>query len=138
LILVNLRAAPPRKIFWLVKRGEPFMARAKKSAARKRRSAAPRRKPASGLDLRREVRDMGKRLDYLMAQARKAEAGARATAMRQLRQLQRNQSAANRALAKLGRQSSAASAPIIAGLQKAWRDIELSVRQAAKRFRETA
>jgi predicted nucleic acid-binding Zn-ribbon protein len=114
------------------------MARAKKSAARKRKSAAPRRKPVSGLDLRKEVRDMGKRLDYLMAQARKAEAGARATAMRQLRQLQRNQSAANRALAKLGRQSSAASAPIIAGLQKAWRDIELSVRQAAKRFRETA
>jgi predicted nucleic acid-binding Zn-ribbon protein len=114
------------------------MARKQATTARKRKAAAAKRKAVSGLDLHKEVRDMGKRLDYLMAQARKAEAGARATAMRQLRQLQRNQSAANRALAKLGRQSSAASAPIIAGLQKAWRDIELSVRQAAKRFRETA
>jgi hypothetical protein len=113
------------------------MARKQRNAARTRKSATPKRKPASGLDLRKEVRDMGKRLDYLMAQAGKAEAGARATAVRQLRQLQRNQAAANRALAKLGRQSAAASTPIIAGLQKAWRDIELSVRQAAKRFRET-
>jgi hypothetical protein len=114
------------------------MARTKKSAARKRKPTAPSGKPASALDLHKEVRDMGNRLDYLMAQARKAEAGARATAMRQLRELQRNQAAANRALARLGRQSAAASAPIIAGLQKAWRDIELSVRQAARRFRETA
>jgi hypothetical protein len=114
------------------------MARTRKSAARKRKPAAPKRKPTSGLELRKEVRDMGKRLDYLMTQASKAEAGARASAIRQLRQLQRNQAAANRALAKLGRQSAAASTPIIAGLQKAWRDIELSVRQAAKRFRETA
>jgi predicted nucleic acid-binding Zn-ribbon protein len=113
------------------------VARSRKTAAHSRKAAAHKRKAAAGLDLRKEVRDMGKRLDYLMAQARKAEAGARATAMRQLRQLQRNQSAANRALAKLGRQSAAASTPIIAGLQKAWRDIELSVRQAAKRFRET-
>jgi len=114
------------------------MARKQKAAPRKRRAAAPKGKAASGLDLRREVRDMGKRLDYLMTQAGKAEAGARESAMRQLRQLQRNQAAANRALAKLGRQSAAASTPIIAGLQKAWRDIELSVRQAARRFRETA
>ena len=114
------------------------MARIRKTAARKRKTASLKRKPASGLDLRKEVREMGKRLDYLMAQARKAEAGARAGAMQQLRQLQRNQAAANRALAKLGRQSAAASTPIIAGLQKAWRDIERSVRQAAVRFRETA
>ena len=40
-------------------------------------------------------------------------------------------------LAKLGRQSAAASAPILAGLHKAWRDIELAVRQSAKRFRDT-
>ena len=113
------------------------MARTRNIAARKRKAAAPKRKPTSGLDLRKEVRDMGKRLDYLMTQAGKAEAGARASVVRQLRQLQRNQAAANRALAKLGRQSAAASTPIIAGLQKAWRDIELSVRQAAKRFRET-
>jgi hypothetical protein len=30
-----------------------------------------------------------------------------------------------------------ASGPILVGLHKAWRDIELAVRQSAKRFRET-
>jgi hypothetical protein len=114
------------------------MARTRRTAARSRKTSAQKRKAASGLDLSKEIRDLGKRLDYLMTQARGAEASARKGAMRQLRQLQRNQAAANRALAKLGRQSAAASTPIIAGLQKAWRDIELSVRQAAKRFRETA
>ena len=57
--------------------------------------------------------------------------------MRQIRKLQRQQAQAKQALAKLGRQSAAASAPILVGLQKAWRDIELAVRQSAKRFRET-
>lgn len=105
--------------------------------ARRRKARAAKRKPVTGVRLRKEVRDMGKRLDTLMVQARKVEVSARASAMQQLRQLKRNQAAANRALAKLGRQSAAASVPMIAGLQKAWRDIELSVRQAAKRFRET-
>jgi hypothetical protein len=41
-------------------------------------------------------------------------------------------------VARLGRQSAAASKPILAGLQKAWRDVELAVQQSAKRFRETA
>jgi len=52
--------------------------------------------------------------------------------------VQRQQAQAQQALAKLGRQSAAASAPILAGLHKAWRDIELAVRQSAKRFRETS
>jgi hypothetical protein len=47
------------------------------------------------------------------------------------------QAAAKRALAKLGRQSAAASGPVKSGLRKAWRDIEAAVRQATKRFRET-
>jgi hypothetical protein len=55
------------------------MARKPKTVPRKRRAAAPERKPVSGLDLRKEVRDMGKRLDYLMTQAGKAEAGASAS-----------------------------------------------------------
>ena len=90
------------------------------------------RKSTTASTLEAEARELGKRLDALVARARKAEAGARVSAMRQIRMVQRQQ-----ALAKLGRQSAAASAPILAGLHKAWRDIELAVRQSAKRFRDT-
>lgn len=106
--------------------------------ARKRRSPAKKRKTASRLNLHMEVRAVGKQLDWLMAEARKAEKSARAGAVRELQVLKRRQAAANRALAKLGRQSAAASAPIVAGLQKAWHDMELAVRQANKRFRQTS
>ena len=95
------------------------------------------RKSTTASRLEAEARELGKRLDALMARARKAEAGARASAMRQIRMVQRQQAQAQQALAKLGRQSAAASAPILAGLHKAWRDIELAVRQSAKRFRDT-
>jgi hypothetical protein len=106
--------------------------------ARKRKSSAKKRTLASRLNLRKEVQAVGKRLDWLMAEARKAEKSTRATAVRDLKLLKRKQAAANRALAKLGRQSAAASAPIIAGLQKAWHDMELAVRQASTRFRQTS
>jgi hypothetical protein len=106
--------------------------------ARKRKSPAKRRRAASRLNLHKEVRAVGKRLDWLMAEARKAEKSARASAERELQVLKRKQAAANRALAKLGRQSAAASAPIVAGLQKAWHDMELAVRRANTRFRQTS
>ncbi|MDH4325034.1 MAG: hypothetical protein OEW90_12935 [Betaproteobacteria bacterium] len=106
--------------------------------ARKRNSPAKKHKTASRLNLRKEVRAVGKQLDWLMAEARKAEKTARASAVRELHVLKRKQAAANRALAKLGRQSAAASAPLVAGLQKAWHDVELAVRQANRRFRETS
>ena len=106
--------------------------------ARERKSTANKRKPASRLNLHKEVRAVGRQLDWLMAEARKAEKSARSSALRELQVLKRKQAAANRALAKLGRQSAAASAPIIAGLRKAWHDMELAVRQASKRFRSTA
>jgi hypothetical protein len=95
------------------------------------------RKSTTASRLEAEARELGKRLDALVARARKAEAGARVSAMRQIRMVQRQQAQAQQALAKLGRQSAAASAPILAGLHKAWRDIELAVRQSAKRFRDT-
>lgn len=95
------------------------------------------RKSTTASRLEAEARELGKRLDALVVRARKAEAGARVSAMRQIRMVQRQQAQAQQALAKLGRQSAAASAPILAGLHKAWRDIELAVRQSAKRFRET-
>lgn len=106
--------------------------------ARKRKSPSKTRKAASRLNLHKEVRAVGKQLDWLMAEARKAEKAAQASAVRELQVLKRKQAAANRALAKLGRQSAAASAPIVAGLQKAWHDMELAVRQANKRFRQTS
>ena len=95
------------------------------------------RKSTTASRLEAEARELGKRLDALVARARKAEAGARVSAMRQIRMVQRQQAQAQQALAKLGRQSAAASAPILAGLHRAWRDIELAVRQSAKRFRDT-
>ncbi len=95
------------------------------------------KKPATSRYLEAEARELGKRLDALLVQARTAEADARARALRQIRGLQRQQAQAKQALARLGRQSAAASGPILVGLQKAWRDIELAVRQSAKRFRET-
>lgn len=105
---------------------------------RKRKSPAKKRKAASRLNLHKEVRAVGKQLDRLMAEARKAEKSARASTMRELQVLKRKQAAANRALTKLGRQSAAASAPIVAGLQKAWHDMELAMRQASRRFRQTS
>src|SRR5687767_15853373 len=100
--------------------------------------ASKTRKSPTASRLEAEARELGKRFDALVAKARKAEAGASANAMRQIRQLQRQQAQAKRTLTKLGRQSAAASAPILAGLHKAWRDIELAVRESAKRFRDTA
>ncbi len=105
--------------------------------ARKRKSPTKKRSSARRLDVQKEMRAVGKQIDWLMAEAHKVEKSARAGAARELQVLKRKQAAANRALAKLGRQSAAASAPIIAGLQKAWHDMELAVRQANKRFRQT-
>ena len=85
-----------------------------------------------------EARRLGKQFDALIARARKAEAGARTTAMRQIRTLQRQQAIARQTLLKLSRQGAAASGPILVGLHKAWRDIEVAVRQGAKSFREAA
>jgi hypothetical protein len=106
--------------------------------ARKRKSPARKRKVAGRLNLHKEVRAVGKQLDSLMAEARKAEKSARASTVRELKVLKRKQAAANRAMAKLGRQSAAASAPLVAGMQKAWHDMELALRLASKRFRQTS
>ncbi len=96
------------------------------------------KKSATAARLEAEARELGKRFDTLVAQARKAEVGARANAMQQMRALQRQQAQAKQALTKLARQGAAASEPLVAGLHKAWREIELAVRQSAKRFRDTA
>jgi hypothetical protein len=105
--------------------------------ARKRKSPAKQRKTPRRLNLQKEVRAVGRQLDWLMAEARRAEKSARASTMREVQALKRRQAAANRAMAKLGRQSAAASAPLVAGMRKAWHDVELAMRQASRRFRQT-
>jgi len=111
--------------------------------ARKRKGAASKAKAANKAQATRrrleaEARALKKRLDALMASARKAEVAARASTLQQIRVLQKRQAAARVVLAKLGRQGAAASGPILVGLQKAWRDIDVAVREGAKRFRETS
>lgn len=102
---------------------------AKKASARK----APVRKPA----LDPESRELGKKLDQVLAKSRKVEAQLRAQYKRQLKTLKGKQTVAKKALAHLGRRGAAASAPMKSGLRKAWKDVESAVRQAMKRFRET-
>jgi len=98
-----------------------------------KRKAAPTQR-----SLQAEMRRLGKQLDALMVSARSAETRVRAKSMAHLRKLKIKQAAAQKTLAKLGRQSAAASGPLKAGVRKAWRDIEAAVRSATRRFRETA
>lgn len=99
---------------------------------------ARKAKAASKSRLDAEMRSLGRKMDELVAAARKAQGKLRASSAVQLRRLKVKQAQAKRALGKLGRQSAAASGPMKSGLRKAWRDIEAAVRQATKRFRETA
>lgn len=93
--------------------------------ARKRKAAPAARKAKAS------------RKPALVARARRAEQVVRARTREQLKTLKRKQVEAKSALAKLGRQSAAAGAPLKSGLQKAWRDLDLAVRQAGRRFRDT-
>lgn len=103
---------------------KPSVRRARASASARR--AAPSRKELSG-----DRNYLEKQLNTLMKAARSASTVA------QIGALQTKQAAAKKALARLARQSAAAGRPIASGLQKAWRDIDLAVRQATRRFRET-
>ena len=100
--------------------------------ARKRKAAKASKASVS------RTREMRRRLTKLIANANKAQAAARKGAARQIRVLRVRQAVARKALAKLGRQGAAASGPILGGLQKAWRELDVAVRAGAKRFRETS
>jgi hypothetical protein len=102
--------------------------------ARKRKA---KKASASSRKMDAKARALKKRLNTLMAKARKVEASTRVSAKRQIESLQRQQAVARKALAKLGRQSKAASGPILTGLQRAWRSMDVAVRQGARRFRDT-
>jgi len=84
-----------------------------------------------------EFRQLGKKLRGLIEKTRAAEPQVRAKYAKQISALKAQQAAAKRAVARLKRQSTAASGPLKAGLVKAWRDIDSAVRQATKRFRQT-
>ena len=97
-----------------------------------------KRKGAVSKGASARARVLRKRLNTLIGKARKAEKIARIRAKRQVEVLRKRQAAAGVALAKLGRQGAAASGPILGGLQKAWRELDVAVREGAKRFRETS
>jgi len=98
-----------------------------------KRSTDPASKKMEG-----EFRQLGKKLDGLIAKSRGAEAKARARYAKQIKALKAKQAQAKTALAHLRRQSAAASGPLKVGIQKAWQDIEDAVKEATKRFRETS
>jgi predicted nucleic acid-binding Zn-ribbon protein len=100
--------------------------------------ASKQSKDSSSRKMEGEFRQLGKRLDGLIARSRGAEARARARYDKQIKALKEKQAKAKVALARLKRQSSAASGPLKAGIQRAWRDIEEAVKEATKRFRETS
>lgn len=99
--------------------------------------ARKRKAPAASKASDARARALRNRLDALITKARKAQATARKSAARQVKVLQKRQAVARRALARLGRKGGAASGPILGGLQKAWRELDVAVRAGAKRFRET-
>jgi hypothetical protein len=80
----------------------------------------------------------GKRLDALIAQARRTEQQAAKMYARQRRILRVKQAQAKKALARLRRRSAAAAPPLKAGLQRAWSELNAAVKEAAARFRSSS
>ncbi|MDH5222927.1 MAG: hypothetical protein OEW94_17095 [Betaproteobacteria bacterium] len=86
----------------------------------------------------KELGAMRKRLDAMLAQAKRTEKQAEKIYARQRQVLRARQAQARKALARLSRRSAAATPPIKAGVQRAWSDLSDAVREAAARFRGTA
>jgi len=102
------------------------------------RKSASSRKTSTAAKLNAELKQLGKQFDALAKQVSQAQVSARAQYAKQLKALQTKQAAAKKALEHFGRQSAAAAGPLKSGLRKAWKDIDAAVRQATRRFRETA
>jgi len=100
--------------------------------AGKKSVAAARRR------LEADMRQLGRRLDVLSARARVAGAEARGKSLVQLRKLKVKQAQAKVVVARLARQSAAASGTVKAALRRAWRDIDVAVGRATRRFRKAA
>lgn len=98
------------------------MARRKKAAAKSRPND-------------KELRTHRKRLDALMAQARRTEQRVAKAYAQQRKALRARQAQAKKALARLRRRSAAAAPVLKSGLQRAWSDLNAAVKEAAARFR---
>lgn len=94
--------------------------------------------PKQSKRLQKELGAMRKRLDAMIAQAKRTEKQVEKLYAKQKQVLRARQAQAKKALAKLSRRSAAATPPIKAGVQRAWSDLSDAVRQAAARFRNTA
>ncbi|HJS38747.1 MAG TPA: hypothetical protein VJ789_11540 [Burkholderiales bacterium] len=86
----------------------------------------------------KELRSMRRRLDGLIAQAKRTEKQVEKMYAKQKQVLRARQAKAKAALAKLSRQSAAAAPALKSGVQRAWTDLNSAVREAAARFRKAA
>ena len=82
-----------------------------------------------------EMRQLGRRLDLLAARARVAEARVRGKSAVPLRRLKVKQAQAKLALGRLARRNAAARGTVKATLKRAWRDIDATVKRAARQLR---
>ena len=85
-----------------------------------------------------ELRKLGRNLDRLAVRTKEASDAARLRYARELKVLREKRAQAKQVLAKLNRQSTAAGAPLKAGILKAWASLSAAASEARKRFRETA
>ncbi len=97
--------------------------------------ARKKKAPAKSKQADKELRSHGKRLDALIAQARRTEQRAAKLYAQQRRQLRARQAQAKKALARLRRRSAAAAPVLKSGLKRAWADLNAAVKEAASRFR---
>ena len=95
-------------------------------------------KTGSGKKAQKELRTLGQRLDKLIGEAKRAERDVESRYAKQVRGLRLKQAQAKRAMQKLRRRSAAAAPPLKSGLQRAWSDLNVAVKQATARFRKTS
>lgn len=97
-----------------------------------------RKKAKKATKAQRELHTLRQRLDKLIGQAKRTEREAEKRYAKQIRALRLKQAQAKRAVQKLRRRSAAAAPPLKSGLQRAWKDLNSAMKQAAARFRKTA
>jgi len=99
--------------------------------------ARRKKAPARTKKTDKELRSHGKRLDALIAQARRTEQRVAKAYAQQQRALRARQAQAKKALARLRRRSAAAAPVLRSGLQRAWADLNKAMKDAATRFRSS-
>lgn len=100
--------------------------------------ARKKSKAGTGTKAHKELRSLGQRLDKLIGEAKRAERDVESRYAKQIRALRLKQARAKRAVQKLRRRSAAAAPLLKSGLQRAWSDLNVAVKQATARFRKTS